>query len=310
MIVSYIEYENEGITTSINFPTDYDIFRDEKQNIQTKKNDQHIDKFFSDNIDYIYGIVGKNASGKTTLLKNIVKVMSGNFDGDYLIIFEENNRFFFLSKHITKKNLPDGFEKIIFNDFHSQDSIVFLTNMVDDNEIYSLFENIINISKTFLINEDGDGGLEGFFSKEMNRNIQFSSLFKDHVKIEEYINLPEDINYVIDSISIRYDEEPEFLKVLLLLGKKLFKSKISHVVMDSSFLLLDELYEKLKNTNPYINYDYLEANFPMSFGNNFNKAIRQISNILPKIMKLNITSKRGIDNSKKNLLENEYVHLL
>lgn len=68
-----------------------------------EKNNEYIDNFFGDNID-LTAVVGKNGTGKTTLLRFIQGLRSGDFIDTECVIVCENNGEFCAAKYYEKNN--------------------------------------------------------------------------------------------------------------------------------------------------------------------------------------------------------------
>lgn len=160
MIISYIEFKKGNRVININLPSNITIKKFDDSIYLSEKNEDFIDNFFSENIDFIYAIVGKNASGKTSLLQDVINILEGDYDDDYIVIFEK-----YLGKNIdfhiisNKSNIQIDGKKLVNIDtsiFYEDHSSILLTNMVDDNELYEFTKNIFNLSKTYLIDEAQD----------------------------------------------------------------------------------------------------------------------------------------------------------
>ncbi|MGH1867293.1 AAA family ATPase [Enterococcus durans] len=288
MIISYLEFREQDKNIIIDFPTKRTITKIDGHFYVTKDNDEFIQNFFSYNIDFIYSIVGKNASGKTSLLKSIIKILEGEFEEDYIVIFEENingvTNYLYLSKERKVKIDGEEIEEIDSSILFKKVSTVLLTNMVDDNEMYNMYGNIINLSKTTLI--DQSESLQMFFSNEMTRNINFVANYKNDIKIENYINLPKELNYSLEKdlrFSIRQKEG--LVNYLAEKAKSKYNNPFMDQIIANTAKNVDTEYENMKKENNHINYIEVEA----LFNNNkydFDKLIKYIEKVLPDIISL------------------------
>lgn len=303
VILSYLEFERKGEIIKINFPTRYDIFRNEKNEIDSKTNNSFISNFFSDNIDFVMGIVGKNASGKTSLFTNFCEIVNGEYADYYLMVFEYGDGFSLISNDYSDLKFVPGMDISDLSNVHNLCSFVFLTNMVDDNELYSKKDNIINLSKTNLIYQNED--LLSFFSDEMSRNIKFVSIFKENTKIEEYITLPDTINFTMEVENDQRRGENELIDNLVNLALKKYPSKLFKMVIErSKSVILDELYE-IAEYYEYINFDELGSYRSFFYNSDnsksdFSQSLENIQRYLPLILKLEPDDSINFDVSKSS----------
>lgn len=286
MIISYIKFKKGKETFDINFPTKFDIHSTEKDVYRSEENKSYLQNFFTNNIDFIYSIVGKNASGKTSLLQIIIDIMTQQYEEEYTVLFEKkiNEEIeFIVYSNYEKVNLNgEHIESTDFFDLKDKQSVVLLTNMVDDNEIYYYEEDIINLSKTFLIsNEDT---LDSFFWSEMSKNIEFVLKFKNEVEIEEYIKLPEQIrfNFLFEK---GFVSEYDFINDLAKLGSNYYKSNLIDAVIYSTLEKLEYCYHQLVEKKYYIDFD--RVYYYLFFSkNNFLEIVKKIIEELPDIVQL------------------------
>ncbi|EQB4875325.1 AAA family ATPase [Enterococcus sp. C57] len=288
MIISYLEFEEQNQNIIIDFPTRENITKIDEGFYETTPNEEFVQDFFSNNIDFIYSIVGKNASGKTSLLKNIIRILEGEFKGNYIIVFEQNNNgiinYCYISTTQKIKINGKNIKKIDVNIFFNKVSTVLLTNMVDDNPIYKLDQKTINLSKTNLINQSES--LQTFFSDEMTRNINFVANYKNDIKIEDYINLPSELNYSLeDNFFGLFKQKSNFIKHLATLAMERYNSSFLKQIIINTSWAVSEKYKELLYTNQHINYSEVEELLTIN-KYNFEDLIVYIEKTLPDIIGL------------------------
>ncbi|MFB8623082.1 AAA family ATPase [Enterococcus casseliflavus] len=310
MIISYIEFKKGNRVININLPSNITIKKFDDSIYLSEKNEDFIDNFFSENIDFIYAIVGKNASGKTSLLQDVINILEGDYDDDYIVIFEkylgENIDFHIIS---NKSNIQIDGKKLVNIDtsiFYEDHSSILLTNMVDDNELYEFTKNIFNLSKTYLIDEAQD--LYVFFNDEMKRNIDFVIKYKNDINISRYMDLPEELRFSLEIGDLfKYMVRESFIQNLIRLAYKKYTSTFMHQIINITSENLNKEFIEMVSHNNHMDYEEI-ANYFFLNNEKFDKIIEKIIEVLPDIISLkkkewisinSRNSKRNIDKSNK-----------
>ncbi|AYJ44656.1 ATP-binding protein [Enterococcus casseliflavus] len=310
MIISYIEFKKGNRVININLPSNISIKKFDDSIYLSEKNEDFIDNFFSENIDFIYAIVGKNASGKTSLLQDVINILEGDYDDDYIVIFEkylgENIDFHIIS---NKSNIQIDGKKLVNIDtsiFYEDHSSILLTNMVDDNELYEFTKNIFNLSKTYLIDEAQD--LYVFFNDEMKRNIDFVIKYKNDINISRYMDLPEELRFSLEIGDLfKYMVRESFIQNLIRLAYKKYTSTFMHQIINITSENLNKEFIEMVSHNNHMDYEEI-ANYFFLNNEKFDKIIEKIIEVLPDIISLkkkewisinSRNSKRNIDKSNK-----------
>lgn len=310
MIISYIEFKKGNRVININLPSNITIKKFDDSIYLSEKNEDFIDNFFSENIDFIYAIVGKNASGKTSLLQDVINILEGDYDDDYIVIFEK-----YLGKNIdfhiisNKSNIQIDGKKLVNIDtsiFYEDHSSILLTNMVDDNELYEFTKNIFNLSKTYLIDEAQD--LYVFFNDEMKRNIDFVIKYKNDINISRYMDLPEELRFSLEIGDLfKYMVRESFIQNLIRLAYKKYTSTFMHQIINITSENLNKEFIEMVSHNNHMDYEEI-ANYFFLNNEKFDKIIEKIIEVLPDIISLkkkewisinSRNSKRNIDKSNK-----------
>lgn len=187
-----------------NFSSEYDIHYDEENNqLKITKNSKYISNFYEKNID-ITAVVGKNGTGKTSLLNyissiNYYNILYPNIHGNCIIIFKENHilKVFCNSEspEIIKRDIECDCETIkLIN--RSNDKNIFISNDYFKDIRYEYFTTVLNKSVNF--NSEDFGGyinlstykalknnnkdtIDTFFLDEFSKQIKFFSANKEKI---------------------------------------------------------------------------------------------------------------------------------
>ncbi|MDU1229877.1 MAG: hypothetical protein E6980_06905 [Clostridium sp.] len=159
MIIDYIYIEQYGdLINSINLnfggPIKYNYSNGE---IQLHQNDNYVNNFYFDKkcIEQVSAIIGKNSTGKTTILR-IINMIFSEIENDfkYIIIYRKNGIYFdsniekikINSSKIKKKSVKDNFNiKIVYFSSIFDKSNCFMENYtLSDISSNNLLRNFVN----------------------------------------------------------------------------------------------------------------------------------------------------------------------
>lgn len=190
-----------------NFSLEYSIHYDEKNNqLIITKNDNFVPNFFGTNID-VTAVVGKNGTGKTSLLNHISSInyyngLYPNVHGNCIIIFNENNVLkIFYSPQIKKPRIECKYDYEINELTDIQN---FVSNKYFQDIRYEYYTPVFNklgttnsenfggytnLSTYNILKESNISPVVRFFLNEFTKQIKFLSANKD--KITDFgINYP------------------------------------------------------------------------------------------------------------------------
>ena len=87
-VEDYKNIKKQGFNFSPRFTCKYD---EEKCELTIDENENYIENFFGDNIN-VTAIVGKNGSGKSSVLDLILKSVEEDFDINYILVFKDSSK--------------------------------------------------------------------------------------------------------------------------------------------------------------------------------------------------------------------------
>jgi len=95
----------------------------------TIKPKEHIENFFGDNIN-VTAIIGKNGSGKSSVLNAIINISEGYFSNetDYILVFSDGSDEYYISNFIPKTEIQEAKD-----DTYKQSFISYLERGNNDN---------------------------------------------------------------------------------------------------------------------------------------------------------------------------------
>jgi hypothetical protein len=178
--------------SSITFTNKYEIAYSEEQNsLLIKDNPDYMDKFFGNNIMNITAFVGRNGSGKSTILnylieeklRNVSVSIPESFD---ILLVEKNNKIYVFC-HVEMKSLKDNILDLKF--MKNDVEVITYTTHLSWSEVFKQTPfSVIYLSSIFdrnLIHESQDL----FFDKSTNTLLNWDREKRTN-------NLPENINQV------------------------------------------------------------------------------------------------------------------
>lgn len=150
LVYFWIEKFGDKNNQDINFDQNY-IFKVEKQNkeyfLKMEENNNKIpDNYFGEKISNISCIIGNNGSGKTSLIKEILRLKSSEYrkQKKYILVFKENKEIGIetnIEKDLSLENLESNFAVRLRNNFVRYSKYIYFTN-----DIISMVEsNILNV---------------------------------------------------------------------------------------------------------------------------------------------------------------------
>ena len=189
-----------------NFSQEYNIHYDEENNkLDINKNEKYVSNFFGDNTDVI-AVVGKNGTGKTSLLNYISSInyyngLYNNTHGNCIIIFNENSILkIFCSPQIKERKIKCDYEiseltddKNFVSDLYFKDiRYVYYTSVLNKQNITTPeeFSGYVNLSTYAAYKKTENNIIDQFFLGEFSKQIKFFSEYKDKL-IDFGINYPK-----------------------------------------------------------------------------------------------------------------------
>ena len=248
LVYLWIEGLNDKINVDFNLGCDY-FFNFEKSTntLHVKDNNFYISSFFNNfqenkvELD-INAIVGENGTGKTTILEAIKEIVSGKFNKEYLIIYENDGLYTYKAPHKIKINSPKltfsvpeiGLPKI---------NSLYYSNVFDVSYVSNLFNfqkirDFGNYTTNILLRRSND--IYDFFAQELTLQVEFSMFFKDQSFVSRF-RIPEEIILRINKNHAIPDNLPKYIKDSINeitkyeFIKLLFKEKFDEKCKQSTF---------------------------------------------------------------------------
>lgn len=262
LVYFWIEKFGDKNSQDINFNQNY-IFKVEKQNeeyfLKMEENSNKIpDNYFGEKISNISCIIGNNGSGKTSLIKEILRLKSSEYrkQKKYILAFKENKEIGIetnIEKNLSLENLESNFAVRLRNAFISSTTkYIYFTN-----DITPMVEsNILNVFDISLKNKLNNYSL----NEEKNKLITG----RDFINILHERNLESISKFIIDN-------GDTFIKHIpyTSLREKLTKIKTEGVLV----FALKEQFSEYENTKNYkdiykkinISLEKQKMNFKESF---------------------------------------------
>lgn len=255
-IDKYRTFENQGISFSNKFNVKYD----NKNNVLSIKENKDYVNIYPQNIVNINGILGKNASGKSSLISLIGDQISERTDSE-IVSNSPKNPYQIFPKVETANGATIDFENNYFLLFYVEKDedenplFVFETNHP------SKYKKIFVNKEDLFINKDeiycdGCGWFSVVFKVEQNLNkylcdtCNFNSI---NIRIDYHCNIinfhrPKYINFFNSELKIEEEDKNSIKRREALLESDLYKNKIKflikHMNTDSceSSMYKDEVY--------------------------------------------------------------------
>lgn len=202
------------------------------------ENENFLDDFWGYDIALVTAIVGENATGKTSLLKEIImtgeRLRNESLYDNIALIYEDEDGFSISTKlELHDENLKSEVSHKIKYEYYSP---------TIDYDLIDIF-SALNLSRSF------ESSLEEYFVSNLNKQILF--------------NYSPRIAKIRDSIEIKFP----VIKGITIKGKLQYKVDFEKVYSLSNLqngmsIALQKLWEKYKNTNPkYDQFTHSQNNF-------------------------------------------------
>lgn len=218
------EIKENLIKVDFNFDAEYKIKYTNK-NLEIRKNNNYIPNFYNidgNNISNIAAIIGKNGSGKTTILALLTQILYTRtfYQYDFILGFKEDNRFIVFAKEgLIDENLQHEFKLITYTNEERAYSICkSITNKIST--IY--FSNVFNLRNKQI--------------QSTNKKEKFFNISLDEYMYKNYNNNNIEMNRV--NINENYIDE-RFIK-----NRNIQEAKNDLTIKNFKFLFKD-----IKNAN-------------------------------------------------------------
>ncbi len=192
LVYFWIEKFGDKNNQDINFNQNYTFKvekQDEKYFLKMEENNNKIpDNYFGEKISNISCIIGNNGSGKTSLIKEILRLKSSEYrkQKKYILVFKENKEIGIetnIEKYILSESLESKFAVELRNNFVRHSKYIYFTNditpMVESN-ILNVFDiSLKNKLNNYSLNEEKNKLITGrdFINILHERNLEDISKF-------------------------------------------------------------------------------------------------------------------------------------
>ncbi len=192
LVYFWIEKFGDKNNQDINFNQNYTFKvekQDEKYFLKMEENNNKIpDNYFGEKISNISCIIGNNGSGKTSLIKEILRLKSSEYrkQKKYILVFKENKEIGIetnIEKYILSESLESKFAVELRNNFVRYSKYIYFTNditpMVESN-ILNVFDiSLKNKLNNYSLNEEKNKLITGrdFINILHERNLENISKF-------------------------------------------------------------------------------------------------------------------------------------
>lgn len=236
----YFGFHNQGINLSTKYNFSYDPSNQSVKELNKNKN-EYIDQFFGRNID-VTAIVGQNGVGKTSLLRFVLKLRSGDLiDTECVIVFEKDSelRAFkyyqdsngqYIGKEIAIEGNKETYkDERLFDELNIQRfpfardiRFIYMTEMFNMSQYESPISGGDDLSFAAILHEQTEDGYEEkhiqnpvvrYIHRITDRQLQFFANGAEYVE-QFHINYPSFVY-----ISPNYDREA-FIKLYVSINSK------------------------------------------------------------------------------------------
>ncbi|MEJ9255739.1 AAA family ATPase [Bacillus wiedmannii] len=256
MKIVYIWFEMEKIVDAVSFNLGSKYifsFNIEAGELSYHENSFYIENFFTPTDHQhsieINGIVGANGVGKTSILNNLRKIITGQKVEKYIVIIKEDNDFIIYTnrkvkfKNNTNIKIRQSWNKELFN-------TIYFSNVIDVG--YFNNRNIernkhIDVSTNYLVQKD----IRSFYMEDLYNQILFVNKFGQS-NFALNCNIPKNIYLYLTMIE---SDPPLFQTLPQSQLEKIIKKNMGEEVLINKYKELREkgFYRKfLKNSSYYI----------------------------------------------------------
>jgi len=327
-VEDYKNIKKQGFNFSSRFEFKYD---EESNELTIDENDDYLPDFFGENIN-ITAIVGKNGSGKSSLLEFILDRLANRhnvYPKNFIFIYIYENKLYkysnfkytmiskiVLEKYVNSENLLQYYLNTIaininseYKDFETRDA----QQMFNENNKYEKNSSNLSILENYIYNKKQTSKIkENFFIPDTlkisikSMGYFFSILYEDRDSYSD-----EDWNEITDLIkSLKNKLFKEYLEIL----EKIFQLKKEKHKNHKSYLF--SFIENRKTPNYYFNAELLK-DMPKIFQkykineqipiNSMNKEDLKYIKKLPYVFEFDLVDKNNINIDSLSFGEKQFL---
>ena len=250
-VEKYKNIKNQGFNFSSKFEcTFYDKYDEDgcKLDISKKNEDEYIEDFFGKNIN-VTAIVGKNGSGKSSILNAIINSSENDFtmEEKYILVYSDLGKSYYHSNFKLETTIANGNNPnfVIYLNRENNDNLPInsgatkLSNPKDHKSAFTKYNEIL-ISKDIIIN------LLAFEIEKIDSSFKLSTFMYLPNKISIELKTSEELisNHIMHIIKKRQEFEDYFMA----LQDKEHQLLIIEYLRSNS-LKGDNIIEKIKDKN-------------------------------------------------------------
>jgi len=239
-VEDYKNIHKQGFNFSPRFTCEYD---DEKNELTIDENDDYIENFFGDNIN-VTAIVGKNGSGKSSILEYLFLKNNSDMNQNYICIYSFDNlliidKYQHSIKIYTNLIYRESLEKIAYDNSEIKMIFSFAEHMKPYNHKKSHEkENFIMLGAVNIIYEFPENKFNKLLEKLDFYKYQNAEKKKKKGESEEVFHL-DNIKYRDLSFG-----EKLFISLFIQISQKIDKNKLNILFLDEITLAFHPNWEK------------------------------------------------------------------
>ncbi|MEF7637398.1 AAA family ATPase [Bacillus thuringiensis] len=257
MKIVYIWFRMNNIVDAVSFNLGSErtfSFNIETSELSYHKNVFYIENFFTPNNQQykveINGIVGANGVGKTSIINNIRKIVTGQKVGKYIVIIEKDKDFIIYTNRKVKYKSNNNFQikqswnKELFN-------TIYFSNVIDVG--YFNNKNIernkhIDVSTNYLVQKD----IRSFYIEDLYNQILFVNKFGKSNFVTN-CNIPQSIYLYLTTVRSDFPVSKILPQIQL---EKIFKKNMEEEELINKDPRIKSFYRKfLKSSSYYIYFE-------------------------------------------------------